>query len=186
VEIGGKAVHGPTPAAVAAVVRLFEAVREVYPAIVPLAHADFANCNKSCPGKSAAIRAAFAGMGGHGLDYHAPAKEGGMSSTKYVPGMVCDAVTGAAVYDDPLGRTKLGITEPAPAPRDYLGSRGGFVQVSSDLGGGRTVWIRAADVTHVRARPVPTAPADPATLQAAHDAAIDEASAAVIALKGRA
>lgn len=68
IEVAGKAVKGPNERQVDAMVRLFRDLRKRYPRIVPLGHRDFQNV-KRCPGKTAAMKRAFARMGGHGLDY---------------------------------------------------------------------------------------------------------------------
>lgn len=68
VEVAGKAVKGPNDKQVESLVRLFRDCRTRYPGIVPLGHRDFQDV-KRCPGKTAAVKRAFARMGGHGLDY---------------------------------------------------------------------------------------------------------------------
>lgn len=68
VEVAGTHRDGPNDKQVDALVRLFRDCRKRYPKIVPLAHRDQMDV-KPCPGKSAAIRKAFAAMGGHGRDY---------------------------------------------------------------------------------------------------------------------
>lgn len=68
IEVAGKAVKGPSDRQLDAMVRLFRDLRKRYPGIVPLGHRDFQNV-KRCPGKTPAMKRAFARMGGHGLDY---------------------------------------------------------------------------------------------------------------------
>lgn len=71
VEVAGTAKKGPNAKQVAALVRLFRDCRKRYPRIKPLGHRDQQDV-KPCPGGTAAMRAAFAGMGGHGKDYRLP------------------------------------------------------------------------------------------------------------------
>lgn len=68
VEIAGEAIHGPNEKQIASLVRLHRDLASRYPGIVPLGHRDFQSV-KRCPGKSAAMRRAFARLGGHGLDH---------------------------------------------------------------------------------------------------------------------
>jgi hypothetical protein len=71
IEVAGTAKKGPNAKQVAALVRLFRDCRKRYPRIKPLGHRDQQDV-KPCPGGTAAMRAAFAGMGGHGKDYRLP------------------------------------------------------------------------------------------------------------------
>jgi hypothetical protein len=71
VEVAGKAADGPNDKQVAAMIRLFEYIRRQYPDIAPLGHRDFQSV-KRCPGSTGTMKAAFKGMGGHGLDYKKP------------------------------------------------------------------------------------------------------------------
>jgi len=84
VEIAGKAVNGPNAKQVASCVKLFEALRVLYPSIVPLGHRDFQSV-KRCPGTTASMKSVFTKCGGHGLDYKkptAPSNSGASNSTK--------------------------------------------------------------------------------------------------------
>lgn len=73
VEVAGTAKKGPNAKQVAALVRLFNDCRRRYPNIKPLGHRDQQDL-KPCPGGTAAMRLAFSGMGGHGMDYRKPTK----------------------------------------------------------------------------------------------------------------
>lgn len=68
VEVAGRHKDGPNDRQADALVRLFRDCRARYPRIVPLGHRDQQDV-KPCPGRTAAIRRAFARMGGHGRDY---------------------------------------------------------------------------------------------------------------------
>lgn len=70
IEVAGKATVGPNPRQVDALAALFKDCQRRYPGIVPLGHRDFQSV-KRCPGKTSAMRKAFARMGGHGLAHDA-------------------------------------------------------------------------------------------------------------------
>jgi hypothetical protein len=67
IEIGGKAVDGPTPKQAAAVIAWAADMRSHYPTIVgAFGHADQTD-QKPCPGDTPAMRGIFDAIGGHGL-----------------------------------------------------------------------------------------------------------------------
>lgn len=66
-EIGGKAAKGPTDAQIKAITAWGLDMRRQFPSLRgALGHADCTD-TKGCPGTSAAMKAIFAGIGGHGL-----------------------------------------------------------------------------------------------------------------------
>lgn len=160
-ETGMYAADGPNDAVVETAVALFFALRRVFPKIVPLGHADFANCYKSCPGKTREVKAMFRRMGGHGKDYRrgpAPqpeSEEEDMGTVKFVANQVATIKSGAKVCmspgDDPVAtvtsepfdRPTFGTTADGkwrliafddPRDPDDLLDRTGFV-ASSDVVG---------------------------------------------------
>ena len=71
IEVAGKAKDGPNARQIASLGRLFWDCRRRYPHIKPLGHADQQHV-KPCPGGTAAMKLAFAAMGGHGKDFKVP------------------------------------------------------------------------------------------------------------------
>lgn len=66
IEIGGKAVNGPTPAQVKAIIAWGLDMRRRFPSIIgAFGHADQTD-QKACPGTTSNMKAIFAGIGGHG------------------------------------------------------------------------------------------------------------------------
>jgi N-acetyl-anhydromuramyl-L-alanine amidase AmpD len=150
VEVAGRAKDGPTERQVAAMVALFEDIDRRYGRVIPLGHRDFQQV-KPCPGQTAAIRRAFREMGGHGTDFDQVPERRYMSTRGYISGQVCDVAEGAklvnypggkviATVDGELTRALLGYS---PAGRDYA-------LVTTDLGTGRTAWVRASRIANVR------------------------------------
>ena len=150
VEVAGRAEDGPTERQVAAMVSLFEDIDRRYGRVIPLGHRDFQQV-KPCPGRTAAMRRAFHEMGGHGKDFDSETERRFMSTRGFVPGQVCDVAQGARLFNYPGGKTVA--TVDGEATRQLLGySPNGrdFALVTTDLGTGRTAWVRASQVANAR------------------------------------
>jgi len=150
VEVAGRAKDGPTKRQVAAMVELFEDIDRRYGRVIPLGHRDFQQV-KPCPGRTGAMRRAFREMGGHGKDFDSETERRFMSTRGFVPGQVCDVAEGARLFNYPGGKA-IGKTE-SDVARQLLGySPNGrdFALVATDLGTGRTAWVRASQVANVR------------------------------------
>lgn len=153
VEVAGRAAEGPTEAQQRSIVALWDELKIRYPRAIPLGHRDFQDV-KACPGWTAAMKAAFAAMGGHGKD-HTEVRD--VSTRDYVPGRICTVRAGSKLYDYP-GGLPIGTVDP-PLERDHLGTdrSGDFVLVGSVLDGNpRTAWVKAKAVSDVRPVPVPS------------------------------
>jgi hypothetical protein len=153
VEVAGRAAEGPTEAQVRSMVALWDELKERYPEVVPLGHRDFQDV-KACPGRTPAMKAAFAGMGGHGTSY-SEVRE--MSSRDYQSGRICTVRDDAKLHDFPGGPV-IGQVNP-PLVRDYLGRdrSGDHALISSELDGkSRTAWVRMKAVSDIRPVPVPS------------------------------
>ncbi len=127
VETGMFAADGPNKAVTETAVALFFALRRIFPRIVPLGHADFANCYKTCPGKTPEVKAMFALMGGHGTDYHfhpaphPPTEEADMGTVAYVANQVATVKPGAKVRMSP-GADPVATVTSAPFDRPTFGT----------------------------------------------------------------
>lgn len=153
VEVAGRAADGPTEAQQRSMVALWDELRARYPKAIPLGHRDWQDV-KPCPGRTAAMKAAFAAMGGHGKDY---SEVRDVATRDYVPGRVCTVRDGSKLYDYP-GGLAIGTVDP-PLDRDHLGTdrSGDFVLIGSVLDGkSRTAWVQTKAVSKVRPAPTPT------------------------------
>jgi hypothetical protein len=172
VEVAGRAEQGPTSAQVDSMVALYEEVERRYGGIDPLAHRDFQNV-KPCPGKTPAIKEAFARMGRGTVRRY-------MSTRGYIPGQVCDVRADAPLFNYPGGPLIGRVT--GESVRHFLGwspSGREFGLIDTDLGTGRTAWTRAGNISNVRDVDDP----DTAAAFAAGRAhGLDEAEAAVDAI----
>ena len=154
VEVAGTAAEGPTDAQVRSMVDLWDELKARYPAVVPLGHRDFQDV-KACPGRTPAMKAAFASMGGHGTRYSDDSWE--MSSRDYISGRVCTVRDDARLHEFP-GGPGIGTINP-PLVRDHLGRdrSGDWALISSELDGkSRTAWVKAKAVSDIRPAPVPS------------------------------
>lgn len=153
VEVAGSAKDGPTEAQQRSMVALWDELRGRYPKAIPLGHRDWQDV-KPCPGRTAAMKAVFAAMGGHGKD-NSEVRD--VASRDYVPGRICTVRAGSKLYDYP-GGLAIGTVDP-PLERDHLGTdrSGDYVLVGSVLDGKpRTAWVQAKAVSKVRPAPTPT------------------------------
>jgi len=147
VEVAGYARQGPTAAQQRSMVALWDDIRSRYPKVLPLGHRDWQDV-KPCPGRTAALKAAFTAMGGHGTD-HSEVRY--VSTRDYVSGRVCTVRKGARLFDYP-GGLAIGTLDP-PRTRDYLGTdpSGDFALIGSELDGQpRTAWVRKGAVSDIR------------------------------------
>jgi hypothetical protein len=143
VEVAGFAKDGPTEAQQRSMVALWDELKTRYPRAIPLGHRDFQDV-KACPGRTAAMKAAFVAMGGHGKSY---SEVRDVSTRDYVPGRICTVRAGSKLYDYP-GGLAIGTVDP-PLDRDYLGTdrSGDYALVGSVLDGkSRTAWVKARAV----------------------------------------
>ena len=153
VEVAGRAAEGPTEAQVRSMVALWDELKSRYPRAVPLGHRDFQDV-KACPGRTPAMKAAFAAMGGHGTSY---SEVRDVSTRDYASGRVCTVRDDAKLHDFPAGPV-VGQVNP-PLVRDHLGRdrSGDWALISSELDGkNRTAWVRAKAVSDIRPVPVPS------------------------------
>ncbi len=153
VEVAGFAKDGPTEAQQRSMVALWDELRGRYPRVIPLGHRDWQDV-KACPGRTAAMKAAFAAMGGHGTSY---SEVRDVSTRDYASGRICTVRDGARLYDYP-GGLAIGTVD-APLDRDFLGSdrSGEYVLIGSVLDGKpRTAWVKAKAVSDIRSAPVPS------------------------------
>ena len=116
VEVAGLAKQGPTEAQQRSMVALWDELKARYPKVIPLGHRDWQDV-KPCPGRTAAMRAAFRAMGGHGTE-HSEVRY--MSTRDYTSGQVCTIRDGAKLYDYPGG---LAITKRKTLTRTGGGGR---------------------------------------------------------------
>ena len=147
VEVAGYARQGPTAAQQRSMDALWDDIRSRYPKVLPLGHRDWQDV-KPCPGRTAALKAAFTAMGGHGTD-HSEVRY--VSTRDYVSGRVCTVRKGARLFDYP-GGLAIGTLDP-PRTRDYLGTdpSGDFALIGSELDGQpRTAWVRKGAVSDIR------------------------------------
>ncbi len=152
VEVAGSAKEGPTEAQQRSMVALWDELKGRYPRVVPLGHRDWQGV-KPCPGRTAAMKAVFAAMGGHGKEY---SEVRDVSTRDYVPGRTCTVRDGSKLYDHP-GGLPIGTVDP-PLERDHLGTdrSGGYVLIGSILDGkSRTAWVQTKAVSKVRQAPTP-------------------------------
>ena len=157
VEVAGYAREGPTEAQQRSMVALWDELKDRYRKVIPLGHRDWQDV-KPCPGRTAAMKAAFTAMGGHGKDY---TEVRYVSTRDYLSGRICTVRKGARLFDYPGGLV-IGTLDP-PRVRDYLGTDAGgdFTLISSDLDGmSRTVWVRSKAVSDIRPAEVPTPECD--------------------------
>jgi len=153
VEVAGVAVERPTDAQVRSMVALWVELKSRYPRVVPLGHRDWQDV-KPCPGRTAAMKAAFAAMGGHGKEY---SEVRDVSTRDYASGRICTVQGGSKLYDHP-GGLAIGTINP-PTVRDYLGRdrSGEYALIGSELDGKpRTAWVKAKAVSDIRPAPVPS------------------------------
>jgi hypothetical protein len=153
VEVAGLTKDGPTEAQQRSMVALWDELNARYPKAIPLGHRDWQDV-KACPGRTAAMKAAFAAMGGHGKD-HSEVRD--VSTRDYASGRICTVRDGSKLFDYP-GGLAIGTVDP-PLDRDFLGTdRGGdYVLISSELDGrSRTAWVRAKAVSDIRSAPAPS------------------------------
>jgi hypothetical protein len=153
VEVAGFAGEGPTEAQQRSMVALWDELKARYPNAIPLGHRDWQNV-KPCPGRTAAMKAAFAAMGGHGTGY---SEVRDVSTRDYVSGRVCTVRDDAKLFDHP-GGLPIGTVD-RPLERDYLGTdrSGDYALVGSLLDGRpRTAWVRMKAVSDIRHAPVPS------------------------------
>jgi hypothetical protein len=153
VEVAGFAKDGPTEAQQRSMVALSDELKARYPKAVPLGHRDWQDV-KACPGRTGAMKAAFAAMGGHGTSY---TEVRDVSTRDYVSRRICTVRDDAKLFDYP-GGLPIGTVDP-PLIRDYLGTdrSGDYALVGSVLDGKpRTAWVRVKAVSDIRAAPIPS------------------------------
>lgn len=175
VEVAGRAKHGPTAAQQRSMVALWDELKARYPKAIPLGHRDWQDV-KRCTGKTAAMKAAFSGMGGHGTSY---SEVRFVSTRDYVPGRICTVRYDTKLYDYPGGLAI--VTVDPPLDRDHLGTdrSGAYALIGSVLDGKpRTAWVLAKAVSKVR--PAPTTVPDCSAAVAAERERIATAVLAVI------
>jgi hypothetical protein len=134
-------------------VALWDELKARYPRAIPLGHRDWQDV-KPCPGRTVAMKAAFAGMGGHGTSY---SEVRDVSTHDYASGRVCTVRHGSKLFDNPGGLAS-GTVDP-PLNRDYLGTdrSGEYALIGSVLDGKpRTAWVKAKAVSDVRTAPLPS------------------------------
>ncbi len=152
VEVAGYAKDGPTEAQQRSMVALWDELKARYPKAIPLGHRDWQDV-KRCPGKTAAMKAAFAAMGGHGKQY---SEVRYVSTRDYLSGRICTVRDGSKLCDHP-GGLAIGTVDP-PLDRDHLGTdrSGDYVLIGSVLDGKhRTAWVQATAVSKVRPAATP-------------------------------
>jgi hypothetical protein len=178
VEVAGFAREGPTEAQQRSMVALWDELKARYRKVIPLGHRDWQDV-KPCPGKAAAMKAAFSAMGGHGTEY---SEARHVSTHDYVTGRVCTVRDGTKLYDYP-GGLAIGTVDP-PLTRDYLGhdASGDYALISSELDGqSRTAWVKAKAASRIRPGPGP-APDCADAVAAEHERIKAAAVAAIEAL----
>lgn len=152
VEVAGFAKDGPTEAQQRSMVALWDELKRRHPKAIPLGHRDWQDV-KACPGRTAAMKAAFAAMGGHGTNY---TEVRDVSTRDYASGRICTVRDDARLYDYP-GGLAIGTVDP-PLERDYLGTdrSGDYALIGSVLDGKtRTAWVRMRAVSDIRSAPTP-------------------------------
>ncbi len=88
-------------------VALWDELKARYPKVIPLGHRDWQDV-KPCPGRTAAMKAVFTAMGGHGTGY---SEVRYMSTRDYASGQVC------TVRDGRSSTTTRAASPSAPSTR---------------------------------------------------------------------